>query len=119
MKLPCLVEGNTSIILQTASAIATDKYENKISTVKILLGSGSQQTFISGELAKELNLKPIREVPVDTNTFMSNHKRTTKFKEYEIIVRAINSNKKLFLKILGTPTICNKIKGQNIDLAVE
>ena len=49
----------------------------------------------------------------------SNHKRTTKLKEYEIIVRAISSNKKLFLKALGTSTICNTIKGQNIDLAVE
>ena len=68
---------------------------------------------------KELNLKPIREVPVDINIFMSNHNRTTKFKEYEIIARAISSNKKLFLKVLGTSTICNTIKGQNIDLAVE
>ena len=85
-KLSCLVEGNTSIILQTANAIATDKYENKIWTVKLLLDPGSQQTFISEELAKELNLKPIREVPVDINTFMSNHKRTKKFKEYEIII---------------------------------
>ena len=100
-------------------AIATDNYENKISKVKILLDSGSEQTFNSEELAKELNLKPVREVPVDINTFMSNHKRTTEFKEYEILVRAISSNKKLFLKVLGTPTICNTIKGQNIDLAVE
>ena len=114
-----MIEGNTSIILRTANAIATDTYENKISTVKILLNSGSQQTFISEELAKELNLNPVREVPVDINTFMSNHKCTTKFKEYEIIVRAISSNKKLFLKVLGTQTICNTIKGQNTDLAVE
>ena len=51
-KLSCLVEGNTSIILQTANTIAADTYENKFSTVKILLDSGSQQTFISEELAK-------------------------------------------------------------------
>ena len=51
---------------------------------------GSQQTFISNELAKELNLKPVREVPVDITIFMSNHKRTIKFKEYGIIVRAIS-----------------------------
>ena len=115
------MEDNTSIILQTANAIATDNYKNKISTIKILLDSGSQQTFISEEMAKELNLKPAREVPVDINTFMNNHKlkHTTKFREYEIIVRAISSNKKLFRKVLGTPTICNIIKGQNIDLAVE
>ena len=118
-KLSCLVEDNMSIILQTANAIATDIYENKILAVKILLDSGSQQIFISEELAKELNLKPAREVQADINTFMSNHKPTTKFKGYEIIVRAISSNKKLFLKVLGTPTICNTIKGQNIDLAVE
>ena len=70
-------------------------------------------------MAKELNLKPVTEVPVDINTFMSNHKRTTKFNEYEIIVQAISSNKKLFLKVLGTPAIWNTIKRRNIDLAVE
>ena len=61
--------------------------------VKILLDSGSQQTFISEELAtKELNLKPVREVPVNINSFMSTHKHSTKFKGYEIIVRAVSSN---------------------------
>ena len=70
------MEGNTSIILQTANAIATD-YENKISKVKILLDSGSHQTFILEEMAKELNLKTVIEVPVDINTFMRNHKCTT------------------------------------------
>ena len=64
----CLVEGNKSIILQTANAIATDNYESKISTVKTLLDPESSQKFISEELAKELNLKPVREVPVDINT---------------------------------------------------
>ena len=68
---------------------------------------------------KELNLRSVREVPADINTLMRNHKRTTKFKEYEITVRAISSNKKLFLKVLGTPIICNTIKGPNIDLAVK
>ena len=70
-------------------------------------------------MAKELNLKLVREVPVDIYTFMSNNKRTIKFKEYEIIVKAISSSKTLFLKVLGISTICDKIKGQNIDLAVE
>ena len=113
------MEGCTSIILLTVNARATDNHENRNSTIKILLDPGSQQTFISEELAKELNLKPVREMPVDIITFMSNHKSTTKFNEYEIIVRAVTSNKKLVLKVLGTPAICNTIKGQNIDLAVE
>lgn len=65
---------------------STDNYESKILTVKTLLDSGSQQLFISTKLMKELNLKLIREVPVDIITFMNNHKRTTKFKQYEIIV---------------------------------
>ena len=51
-KLLCVVEGNTSIILQTANATATDNDENKISMVKILLDPGSQQTFITEKLAK-------------------------------------------------------------------
>ena len=79
-KLSCLVEGNTPIILQTANAIATDNYENKISTVKILLDPGTQKTFISEVSANERNLKPVREVSKDLNTFMSNHNRTTKLR---------------------------------------
>ena len=100
-------------------AIVTDNYENEISTVKILLDSGPQQTFILEELTKESNLKSVREVPANIDTFVSKYKRTTKFKEYKIIFREINSNEKLFLKVLRTPTICNTIKGRNIDLAVD
>ena len=36
-KLLCLLEANTSIILQTPNATAANKYENKISMVKVLL----------------------------------------------------------------------------------
>ena len=88
-KLSCLLESNMSIILQAANAIATDNYENKISTGKILLDSWSRQTFISEELPKESNSWPFREVLVDINTFMSNHKHTT-----------MSLNKKLLLKVL-------------------
>ena len=41
-------------------------------------------------LAKKLNLKHVREVPVDINTFISYQRRTTKINEYEIIVREIS-----------------------------
>ena len=62
----------------------------KFQWLEFLVDPGSEQTFISEELAKELNLKHVREVPVDINTFISNHRRTTKINEYEIIVREIS-----------------------------
>ena len=97
-KLLCLVEGDTSIILQAANAIAMDNYENKFSTVKISLNSGSQQTFISEELAKELNLKPVREVPVDINAFMSNHDVLQNLKSMKLLFKQLVQIKNNFLK---------------------
>ena len=38
---------------------------------KSLLDSGSQQTF-KEKLANELNLKPVREVPLDINRLTTN-----------------------------------------------
>ena len=38
---------------------------------KTLLDSGSQQTF-KEKLANELNLKPVREVPLDINRLTTN-----------------------------------------------
>ena len=52
-KLSRFIKGNTSVILQTASAIAPASYENKFSMAKSLLDSGSQQTF-KEKLANEL-----------------------------------------------------------------
>ena len=42
-----LVKSNTLILLQTANAIVTNEKENQCCAVKILLDSGSQQTFIT------------------------------------------------------------------------
>ena len=56
-KSMCLVEGNKSIILQTANAIATDNYENNISTVKTLLDPESRAL----DAAKNLSPKSWRK----------------------------------------------------------
>ena len=50
---------------------------------------------------------------------MDNKKSVTKFKEYEIVVRSITTNQKLFIKVLSAPTLCSSIKGQNIRLALQ
>ena len=55
--LSCLVKNNTSILLQTANAIATDENQNQCCAVKILLDPGSQQTFVTQRIVDELKLK--------------------------------------------------------------
>ena len=64
-------------------------------------------------------MKPIREISIKVNTFISTHKAAKKFYEYEIFVRSIHANEKLFLKIWGTLTFCSSIKQQNIYLALK
>ena len=67
----CLIKNNTSILLQTANAIATDDKQNQCCAVKILLDPGSQQTFITQRIADELKLKPIREISMRVSGFLS------------------------------------------------
>ena len=43
-EITCLVKNNTNILLQTASALVTDKNETQVFAIKLLLDVGSQQT---------------------------------------------------------------------------
>ena len=116
----CLRKNNTSILLQTANAIATDEKQNQCCAVKILLDIGSQQTFITQRIADELKLKPIRKISMGVSGFLSHRDGEMKLKEYEIIILPMNSSKQNHkVKVLCVPNICSKIKGQNLSCVIK
>ena len=67
--ITCLVKINANILLQTANALVTDKNETQVCAIKLLLDTGSQQTFITQRLVDELKLKPLREINMKVSSF--------------------------------------------------
>ena len=114
-----LVKSNTSILLQTAHAIATDEKEKQCCILKILLDPGSQQTFITQRIIDELKLKPLRELNMGVSGFLSHRAGEMKLKEYEIRLLPMNSKENHLIKVLSVPRICSKIKGQNLNCVLK
>ena len=92
-----LVKSHTTIVLQTSSACVTNpkhvhgsqrQPEDQFCVVNVLFDTGSQQTFISDRLVKELKLAPLR------NTEESN----LKLSEYEIVVKSICNDQRRVIK---------------------
>ena len=57
------------VMLQTATAIATNEDGSKTAKVKILFDSGSQRSYITNSLKSRLNIKPKRTEALHLNTF--------------------------------------------------
>ena len=57
------------VMLQTATAIATNEDGSKSARVKILFDSGSQRSYITNSLKSKLNIKPKKTETLHLNTF--------------------------------------------------
>ena len=59
----CLVRSTrTTIVSQTASACVMNKPEDQFCLINVLYNTGSQQTFLSDQLVKELKLAPLCQI---------------------------------------------------------
>ena len=64
----CLAAGQ-SVILQTASTTVYAEQGNRSASVRLLLDSGSQRTYMSRRLAESLHLQPALHEPLSISTF--------------------------------------------------
>ena len=64
-----LVTSKTSVLLQTATAIASDNKEKRQLPVKVLLDPDSQRTYLSQRLVDYLKLVPIGKQAMTIKTF--------------------------------------------------
>ena len=107
-----------SVILQTANAIAADNFERNKNKVRILLDPGSQRSYITNKLAKDLRLIPTRNQNVIIKTFGNNTTKEMNVNEYPFCVKSENGIK-LYFNGLAVPVICSRLNGQRIDVARE
>ena len=101
-------------MLQTANALVTDKSETQVCAIKVLLDTGSQQTFIMHRLVGELKLEPVREINMEIISFSSKKERVMKVKEYELNIKNMDSSSSKIIKCLCVPKVCPNIKGKSV-----
>ncbi|XP_078347108.1 uncharacterized protein LOC144632354 [Oculina patagonica] len=58
-----------SVLLQTATAIATNDEGTKSTTIRVLFDNGSQRSYVTDNLRSRLQLKPLQKVTLNLNTF--------------------------------------------------
>ncbi|CAL1282487.1 unnamed protein product [Larinioides sclopetarius] len=94
----------SSVLLQTATAIACYPESNQIEPVRILLDNGSMRTFINKELSRKLNLNVIRKESLSVYAFGANQ---AKEQSYNVV--------KLKLQNRDEPSLQIELEALEID----
>ena len=122
------MKSHTTIVLQTSSACVTNpkhvhgsqrQPEDQFCVVNVLFDTGSQQTFISDRLVKELKLTPLRQINMEVSAFLNTEESNLKLSEHEIVVKSICNDQRRVITALGVPKICSELKNQSYRIAVE
>ena len=100
-----LVGSRTSVLLQTACAIASDNRETRNIPVKIVLDSGAERTYIAEKLVKKLQLEPKGEQNVILNTFGNSEGKSTVLKYYSFCLKNPKRGCHLYLTGFAVPVI--------------
>ena len=111
-----MVDAKTSILLQTATAVVSDNIEKRSVPVKILLGSGSQRTYLSERIVKHLNLKLINTQVMTIKTFGNDDEKAIEMNEYSFCVKSLNNGCNVYMRGFAMPLICSPLSGQRLDV---
>ena len=114
-----MVNSKTSVLLQTATAIVSDNKERKNVTIRVLMDSGSQKTYISERIVKHLNLKPIGREKMVVKTFGGKQGQPMSLNKYEFCVKGVNDSCNVYVNSFSVPVICAPLSGQKVDLVKE
>ena len=108
--------GNQAVLLQTAKATIFNPADNQRSKeVRIVLDSGSQRSYITEQLKKELSLRPNGEQSMSIMTFGSHDEvsRVCEMVEVGIVVRGGGTRR---LTLYTVPLICEPLACQPITV---
>ena len=97
-----------SILLQTATAIATNEDGSRSLPVRILFDNGSQRSYVTDNLKSKLCLKPMSSETLHLNTFGENVYRKQKC---QVVTLPLRNKQSEYLEItaLNFPVICSPL----------
>lgn len=109
---------NTVILLQTIIVNVIDKNFKRIS-VRALIDTGAQRSYITENLAKKLGLQPMGEQSLVHQLFGGAERQSRKHKLYTICVENLDGSFKLNMDTLTETKICGSIPSVNRKLSLE
>ena len=101
------------IMLQTAVAFIGHPYKNRSKRVRILFDLGSQNSYVSRTLAKDLGLPILGRETYDINTFGTNISKTVSSEIVEFHLFKNHFSTKI--NAYTSPLVCNPLQGLYLD----
>ena len=96
-----------SVLLQTATAVATNEDLSKSTTVRILFDNGSQRSYVTDNLKSKLGLKSTSTETLRLNTFGETAYRNQRCQVVTLPLR--NNNEYVEISALNFPVICSPL----------
>lgn len=97
-----------SVLLQTATAVATNEDQSKSKTVRILFDSSSQRSYITDSVRRKLGLKSANNETLHLNTFRGGTYQDQRCEVITLPIQTIDS-KYVAITVLNFPIICSPL----------
>jgi len=102
-----VVDGSSNVLLQIAKVKAIGRSSSKVA--RCLLDGGSESSFISHDLARELRLKVVARPSLSIETFGGSNSTPTPTNVYQTRLQSLQNPAIQFdMNLVGTTTIANK-----------
>ena len=114
------VNSNTSVLLQTASAMVgnPNSSQQQKSKSRIVFDSCSQKSYISNRLRNALGLQPVRKQSLLVKTFGNDSPKLMSCDLVQVSVTA-SDGLELYVSAFSVPIICSPISNQAVELATK
>ena len=97
------------VLLQTARAMAVDENREYCVPVRILLDTGSQQSYVTENLCSKLNLKAVKRENLTLNTFGENRYKKQRCDRVELYLQKPGNSETVKISALKYPEICSAL----------
>lgn len=101
-----------TVLLQTATALASNEDGTQTKKARILFDNGSQRSYVSNHLKSRLNLKPYKTEMLHLNTFGEQKYRKQRCEVVKIRVVKPGLNKEVEISALTFPVICSSLRSK-------
>ena len=98
-----------TVLLQTARVVASGESEQPQALVRVLFDSGSQLSYVSEKLQRQLKLKPIRIEKLHLNTFGSSGYKSQSCGVVKLSLRKPGLEDVVTISALSSPVICSPL----------
>ena len=112
------ISAQNSVLLQTAKVIASSPNgKHGGITVRVLLDTGRQRTYVSARLRQALNLPSLKKECLLIKTFGNNSEQIENCNLVQLCLQSIRDDLSIYVTAYEVPKICSPLQNQKINSA--